>query len=310
MDLRQITNIITIDDEGNIARAADKLYLTQSALNQQLLKLERELGIPLFDRQRHRMVPTPAGRIYLDKAREIVRIKNEAYRIIHDYADESAGEISIVYTPERGSRMFASVYPKFREKYPKVRFNTHEARNRKMVQMLQRREVTLACLSYTNDNRSPEFSYYAKQEEPFVIAYPETHPLAYMAGEDSHLHPPIIDLALLKDEEFTLHTQETLSRSIENEAFAAAGFEPQVLFETSSSAVALEMVRQQIAPAIMQYGYVQPDARAVYFRFLPLPTWTLCVATLKDAYLTASERYLVSLIREYHHGNTALLRST
>lgn len=48
MDLRQIENIIVIEQEQSIFRAAEKLFLTQSALNQQLLKLEKELGTPLF----------------------------------------------------------------------------------------------------------------------------------------------------------------------------------------------------------------------------------------------------------------------
>jgi len=301
MDIRQITNIIAIEEEGNIARAAEKLFLTQSALNQQLLKLEHELGTPLFERQRHRMVPTPAGRVYLEKARQIVDIKEEAYRIIGDYANETAGEISIVYTPERGSRMFAAIFPTFREKYPAVTVHTFEARNRKMEQMLLHKDVTLACMSYTSHTVNAEFSYYAKVEEPFVIAYPATHEHAAKAGEDSHLHPPVIDLTLLKDEEFIMHTRETLSRSVEDRAFSMAGYTPKVLFETSSSAVALEMVRKQFSPAIMQQGYAQKDPRIVYFRFEPFPTWTICVATRKDAYLTIPERYLVRLISEYHH---------
>ena len=48
MDLKQIENMIAIEQEQSISRAAEKLFLTQSALNQQLLKLEMELGTPLF----------------------------------------------------------------------------------------------------------------------------------------------------------------------------------------------------------------------------------------------------------------------
>lgn len=48
MDLRQIQYIVAIAEENNITRAAEKLYITQSALNQQLLKLEKELGVQLF----------------------------------------------------------------------------------------------------------------------------------------------------------------------------------------------------------------------------------------------------------------------
>ena len=52
MDTKQIEYIIKIAEENNITRAASKLYITQSALNQQLIKLEKELGTPLFHRSR------------------------------------------------------------------------------------------------------------------------------------------------------------------------------------------------------------------------------------------------------------------
>ncbi len=58
MDTKQIEYILKIAEENNITKAADKLYITQSALNQQLLKLEKELGTPLFHRSRTNWRPT------------------------------------------------------------------------------------------------------------------------------------------------------------------------------------------------------------------------------------------------------------
>ena len=66
MDLKQIEYILKIAEEQNITRAAEKLFMTQSALNQQLLKLEKELGTPLFYRSRTSCRPTPAGEIYIE----------------------------------------------------------------------------------------------------------------------------------------------------------------------------------------------------------------------------------------------------
>ena len=79
MDLKQIEYILKIAEEKNITHAAEKLFITQSALNQQLLKLEKELGCPLFYRSRTDWRPTPAGEIYLDAARQILILKKNAY---------------------------------------------------------------------------------------------------------------------------------------------------------------------------------------------------------------------------------------
>ena len=63
MDLKQIEYIVKIDDEHSITRAAEKLFVTQSALNQQLLRLEKELGAPLFHRSKIDMRPTEIGQV-------------------------------------------------------------------------------------------------------------------------------------------------------------------------------------------------------------------------------------------------------
>ena len=117
MDLRQIEYIIAIEQEESISKAAEKLFITQSALNQQLLKLEKELGMPLFERKKRQMIPTVAGRIYLATAHQMIDMKEETYKIIHDIVDETVGEIALAYTPERGSMMFSDLYPVFHKRY-------------------------------------------------------------------------------------------------------------------------------------------------------------------------------------------------
>ena len=103
MDLKQLEYIVSIDNEKSISKAADKLFITQSALNQQLLKLEKELGVQLFVRRSHAMTPTFAGKIYLSSARRMLDMKNETYKIIHDIADEQVGEIHFSHDQtERG----------------------------------------------------------------------------------------------------------------------------------------------------------------------------------------------------------------
>lgn len=59
-------------DEGHFARAAEKLYITPPALTQQIRKLEREVGFGLLDRDRHPVVPTPAGAAFLREVRHVL----------------------------------------------------------------------------------------------------------------------------------------------------------------------------------------------------------------------------------------------
>lgn len=136
MDVKQMTYILTIAQEGGISKAAAKLFITQSALDQQLLKLEHELGTRLFFRSRSSFALTEAGRVYADYARRMLELKNEAYRIIHDIADRRRGTLSLAFAPERGMEMFMAVYPRFYQSYPEVTVTPREISVRRQLEML------------------------------------------------------------------------------------------------------------------------------------------------------------------------------
>ena len=93
MDLKIQEYITAIEKYGNITEAASHLFITPSALNQQLLKLENDLGLPLFIRNRRKMIPTQAGSIYLDAAKQMLKIKQSAYAHIEDIKGATAEKL-------------------------------------------------------------------------------------------------------------------------------------------------------------------------------------------------------------------------
>ena len=147
MDVKQMTYILTIAQEGGISKAAAKLFITQSALDQQLLKLEHELGTRLFFRSRSSFALTEAGRVYVEYARRMLELKNEAYRIIHDIAGRRRGTLSLAFAPERGMEMFMAVYPRFYQSYPEVTVTPREISVRRQLEMLAGDELDLGFIS-------------------------------------------------------------------------------------------------------------------------------------------------------------------
>ena len=109
MDTKQIEYILKIAEENNITKAAEKLFITQSALNQQLLKLEKELGTPLFHRSRTNWRLTEAGEIYVEGAKAALQIKNTTYNKIYDVVSARKGHLILGLTPGRGLRMFTAI---------------------------------------------------------------------------------------------------------------------------------------------------------------------------------------------------------
>ena len=87
MDFKILEYIIAIAEAKNVTKAAEKLYISQSGLNQQLIKTEKELGTPLFYRTNKEMKLTLAGQIYIANAKRILKMAQNCVTQIQDLTD-------------------------------------------------------------------------------------------------------------------------------------------------------------------------------------------------------------------------------
>ena len=133
-----------------------------------------------------------------------------------------------------------------------------------------------------------------------ILGVPFSHPLAHLGGKESYRTFPELDLKLLKNDQFVLMSYETRFRDMVDLAFATAGFQPKILFESTSSLTVVNMVKQQVCPAFFPQSYVEPDAPIAYFTVKPHQTWMRCFAYLRGTYITKPERYLMELAKQYN----------
>ncbi|MFD1540931.1 LysR family transcriptional regulator [Nonomuraea guangzhouensis] len=84
MELRQLRYFVTLAEELHFGRAAAREHIVQSALSQQVRRLERELGVRLLDRSTHHVALTLAGTAFLVEAREILDHVSRAKQVARD----------------------------------------------------------------------------------------------------------------------------------------------------------------------------------------------------------------------------------
>lgn len=298
MDLKQIEYIVSIDNEHSITRAAEKLFLTQSALNQQLLRLEKDLGTQLFHRSKSDWRPTAIGQVYLDNAREILRIKQKTYNIISDMAETKKGHLSIGFTPGRGSEMFTHVYPAFHQSYPHVVVEPHELSVHKQQQMIAQGDLDIGFQTLSESQKTNDEYIKLGQEEIF-LAIPAIHPVAAMAAPTSEPFA-VIDLSHLKYEPFVLMYRESTVRAITDEIFRASGFIPNVLFETASNSTVLSMIQARLCCGVIPHYYIRQMPEGICcFAFPSHPTWDIVASYRRNTYLSNAAKSFIELVKDF-----------
>lgn len=299
MDLKQLEYIVKIADEGSITRAAAGLFISQSGLNQQLLKLEGELGLQLFHRGKNDLRLTEAGKVYVNYARRILLLKQEAYNILNDLADNRVGHLSVGLTPERGINMFMSIYPEFYQMFPHITIEPQEISIRKQLSMISKGYLDLGFVTLAESDKTTD-EYIHIYYEDILLAVPRSHPLA------AHASPPgqpfaDADLADFRDEQFVLMFKDSTLRRIIDPLFKEAGFAPNILFETSSNITLRNMVKNRMACSLISHNYARDQEDIAYFRLPSHPFWELCATYKKGHYLTkAASAFIQLAIRHYH----------
>ena len=127
MEFRVLQYFLVVATEGNITRAANLLHITQPTLSRQLMQLEEEFGVKLFQRGKHCVVLTNEGMLLKRRAQEIVALTEKAEMEIGTNSDAISGEISIGCGETQNMSCLTQAMISFQRKYPDVSFDIHTA---------------------------------------------------------------------------------------------------------------------------------------------------------------------------------------
>ncbi len=298
MDLRQIEYILKIAETKNVSKAAKELFITQSALNQQLLKLEKELETPLFYRDRNRWELTSAGKIYTDGAKEILQIKKNTYNRIADQKEISGRSFSLGIPAGRGIRMFTSIYPKFMQLCPNISISPIEMNSYTQQELLEAGRLDLGFLTI-GEGKKNTLRYEHVCGEEFLAAVPADYPVVEQIQREAGENGGELDIGLLREESFVLMYPQSSSRTVTDHIFEKAGFTPKVLFETSNTASIPAFVSAGLCCAVIPQYYCSGYDNIRLFRLTSHPSWEMTFCYSKQAYLNHPFRIFIRLAKEY-----------
>ena len=147
MDTRVIKYFLAVAQINNITKAAKQLHITQPTLSRQIMDLEKELGVTLFDRRQRRMELTQAGVVFQRRATTLVQLLDQTKDELHKQNyNELSGTINLGCVVSSVSPFIMNLIDQFQQQHPAVQFNIFDGDGDYLRRQLDEAATELACL--------------------------------------------------------------------------------------------------------------------------------------------------------------------
>ena len=219
MDLKHLRSFVVLAEELHFGRAAHRLGLTQSALSQQLQKLETVLEVQLLVRTSREVALTEAGTEFLEPALGALAAANRAYDSVADIKAGRAGRLRLGSLSAGMNGILAPILERYRVRMPTSIIEVHGSDSRSQERSLVAWELDAVVVRGLLDHSV--IATIPLTEEKLVAFLPEGHPLADRPG---------VWLEELKDEHFVFWQRQRMTSFHDSvlKVCRAHGFEPSI----------------------------------------------------------------------------------
>ena len=264
MDLKQLEYIVAIAETGNLSLAAEKMYITQSALSQQLAKLKQEGVPPLFREEKKKMVLTDAGKIYLNGARAILREEALAQKKINSLKDEDKAVFDFSVAPYLQSVVYVNILPKLKKLFPKVSVRVHTNNTVNTRGALENGSIDMAFIPDIYQQRD-FFEYIHIFKDELVMVSPEGYDQTTDTAADSEdkASVPVVKTDpgecshTFNKLPVTIPAEDSYLREILDRIFSEENNIPEIYTETNDFNISLSLVKNGECKAVIPRSLVK-----------------------------------------------------
>ncbi|MBE6019262.1 MAG: LysR family transcriptional regulator [Clostridiales bacterium] len=251
MDLRTLQYFVTVAEELNITRAAEKLHMSQPPLSVSIKSLEEELDTVLFIRGNRRLKLTESGQLLYRRAKEILKLADKTKSEVLSLGEGMRGTISIGLVEGMAPDIAAEWFAGFRTIHPNVRFRILDGSTDDLLEKLRTGLISLAVITSPCDNSL--LHSFQVGEEKMAALMSRDHPLAQDNGRK-------IRVADLVGENLIVPSRKALIETIYR-WFREVGSEPQIVCEMDSYLDAAALAGRQVGISIYpRTAYIPNDS--------------------------------------------------
>lgn len=178
IQIRQLHYFVVVAEEGNLAKAAERLNMAKSPLGRQIRQMEAILGATLFNRSQMGMALTLSGKELLSDAYRILESCWLAEEKVSKTANGISGIIDIGFSDDFIYSALADAIAKFKQDNPTIIISASLANSHEVIESLRLGKLQIGLLNYPLPANTPELTSRMLPSAPLYIAIPAKHPLA------------------------------------------------------------------------------------------------------------------------------------
>lgn len=292
MDLKQLKSLVSIVENNlSISQAAKKLHLVQSAVSQQISRLEEEIGVKIFARHGKRLSGvTPAGEEIVRYAYRTIANASSIMEIGLDHINETEGMLRIGATHTQAQYILPPIIKAFSQEYPKIELQIHQSTPKDLVNKALHDEVDFAVCTE------------ALGQHPDLISMASYR---WNRGLIARKDSPI-----LEEEELTLkvlckypivtYVYGFTGREVFSETFKAQRLKPKIVLSAADTDVIKTYVRNGMGVGVIaKIAYLPEQDSDLVLRDLSrlFPWETTKIAYQKDKYLRKHQQRFIEIFQ-------------
>ena len=172
MTLVQLKYAVTLEKVKNYAIAATELIIAQPTLSLQIQKLEKSIGISIFDRTTNPISVTNEGKEFLKQARVVLAESEKLEYMFSQKGDSIAGDLRLGIIPTVSSSLLIKILPILNSKFPDLNLRIFELPTNQIIQKLENNEIDAGILATPLENK--KIKEYPLYYEPFRVYIPSS----------------------------------------------------------------------------------------------------------------------------------------
>jgi LysR family hydrogen peroxide-inducible transcriptional activator len=255
MEVHQLRYVCAIADTGNFSRAAERCQVAQPSLSQQVLKLEEELGVKLFDRLGRSIRLTEAGRAFIPRARVILEQMEAARSSAADKNADLRGSVAVGVIPTVAPYLMPNYTADFAKRYPDAKIRIVEDTTSVLVEGLRDLSIDVAILALPL--RHKDLELFPIRTEPLFAVLRRDHPRASAKS---------LALKDLRGESFVMLRDGHCFRDLSINTCARARITPHIAFESGQFSSLLGMVASGIGVSLIPEMAIDHNIGCRYVR--------------------------------------------